>query len=110
MKKAVNLLFDAKTEIYKQLMQHHLFVKTFMTPPKTKEEFLITVNLTRKFDVKLSSEQIFDVQKEDTLVDRKIDIPKPKIYAKARNQIGDDGEFEKIPKIKTDTYNLTLCK
>lgn len=108
MKNAVNLLFEAKSEIYKALMQHHLFVKTFMTPPKSKEEFLYLVNLTRKFDMKLSSEQILDVEKEDMQVDRRIEIPKPKIYAKARNIIGEDGEFEKVSKYKSETYTLTL--
>ena len=107
MKIGVNMLFEAKQQIYKSLMLNHVFKKKFMNPTICKAQLIHTLNDMKDFDLKVSYEQIFNVQKEDIEIERSIDIIDPEIYAKVTSW---DCEIDPstLPKAFSDTFQMTV--
>ena len=110
MKVGINMLFEAKTQIYKSLMNHHLFKMKFMNPSICKEQLIRWLKDMKEVDLKISYEQIFNVQKEEIEITKRLDIIDSEVYANVTPDLNNEPDPNKWPKSVMQTFNMTLQK
>ena len=108
MKKGIQMLFDAKEQIYKSLMTHDLYKRFFLSKSITKEQYLIMFKDMKDWDVKLSYEQIFNVQKKNIDIDVTIDIPDPETFTKVNSMWEKHSDDPQMPRFRRRFNMLSL--
>lgn len=108
--KAIQMLFEAKERLYKVLMMHDMFKRNFMSKSITKDQYLALFKDMKEWDVKLSYEQIFNIQKRNIDIDVSIDIPDPEGYAKVCSIWEKKPENTQPQRFINHTYNMTTIK
>ena len=84
-------------------------LKTQVTVNTIKKTQLLKLKKNIKAnDIKISYDQIFNMKTEDATVERKLDIPNPKLYAKAliHNQI--QSQNNELPSQISEIYHTTI--
>lgn len=110
MKEGINMLFNAKTQIYKALMMHHLFKLNFMNMSICKEQLISLLKDMKDIDLKVSYEQVFNVQKEDIEITKSLDIIDPEVYANVTSNYSNEPDPNKWPKSVSKTFTMIMQK
>lgn len=108
MKIGMNMLFEAKEQIYKSLMLNHVFKKKFMNTWIWKEQLIHQLNYIKEVDIKVGYEQIFNVQKEEIEVERSIEIMDQEIYGQVTSCYQKSKDYSKLPKFVSEKFNMTI--
>ena len=105
-------LFETKEQLCKTLMKFDLFKKNLMYKIITKEQFIRNLENFRSFDISISNEQVFGMEKDYIKYEQRMDIPDPKIMAKVQSILmgGDEPISRFITSAFSSTYNMTLLK
>jgi hypothetical protein len=104
----VSQLFSAKQQIYKSLMLLDLFKSNFVAASMTKKQLLNAIDNIRHNELKVSYQQLFNIQKKEIDVETRIDIPDPKTHAKFHLECPDMPKKKELAEYVTRTYHTTI--
>lgn len=107
-REAISTLFQAKFKVYKAIMFLDLLKTKLTTKTISKSQLMNLAQQSKTRDMKISFEQIFNIQKEDVEVEKRIEIPDPKAFAKAAIHGVQKSETGELPSFVSDTYHTTL--
>jgi hypothetical protein len=104
----ISQLFSAKQQIYKSLMLLDLFKLNFLATTVTKKQLLNAIDNIRHSELKVSYQQLFNIQKKEIEVEAKIDIPDPKAYSKFNSANPDLHKGKELAEYVIGTYHTTI--
>ena len=81
-KNAISMLFDAREQIYRSMINYSCFKKYFMAAALTKIQFLNSLDSIRHSDLKISHQKIFDIKSREVEVEAVFEVHDPKAFLK----------------------------
>jgi len=107
-REAISSLYEAQFKIYNSLMSHDLLKSKLLMKNISKSQLLSIASKTKLKGVKIPFERIFNIQKTAVTVEKKIEIPDPKAFAKASVHGVVKNELGQLPKFVSDTFHTTV--
>jgi hypothetical protein len=105
---SISSLLESKFKIYKSLMMFDLIKTKIQSKSISKSQVMNLAANTKLKDIKITFDKVFNIQKKDMEVERRIHFVDPKAFAKAAVHGVERDPNGEVPKSVTDTYNATL--
>jgi hypothetical protein len=105
---AISTLYEARTKVYSSIMLHDL-LKTQMTAKTiSKVQFQNLAKNSMKGENYISYDQIFNINKREAKIERKLKIENPKLFARASLNGVQKLPDGSLPNLVSESYNTTI--
>lgn len=102
---AISTLYDARTKLYECIMFHDLLKTKMMVKTISKPQIENLIKHSKVGNHNLTYDQIYDIKSKDIVVEKKANLPNPKVFAKAAvHQL----ERPELPTFVSEEYKTTI--
>mmetsp|Transcript_37584 Transcript_37584/g.37139 ORF Transcript_37584/g.37139 Transcript_37584/m.37139 type:complete len:188 (-) Transcript_37584:3-566(-) len=105
---AISTLYEARSKIYKAIMTSDVLKTQACTKTIKKEQFLRMAEKCIHLNTKVTFDHIFNITKEKISVEKKIDIPNPKLFSRALTFRASKPGPKEFPSEVSELYSTTL--